>query len=351
MAERELPVVTVIMPVRNEAVYIRRAVESVVNQDYPSHLLNVLVFDGRSSDATRTIVSYLVRSYGSRITLSDNPRRTVPFAMNRGLELATGEVVIRLDGHCSLPPNYVSTCVQRLLSGDADAVGGRVMAEGEGILPQTIAWAMSSRFGVGASSFRVGGEERFVNTIAFAAHWKEQLQGVGRFFEYLRRNSDDEFNFRFREAGYSILMIPRLSITYWSRASLLHLAKQFLQYGFYKLPVLLRHPKYVSARHLLPVVFIALGIAVVILLIFAPFWGFLLLIPYILYLAGLFAYSLLSRSARSFKHRLLFPVVVLAMHVSYGLGFFWSVICLPFNIREIKRMLFAGNGKPKKDKK
>ena len=336
--ERELPIVTVIMPVHNEALYIRRAVESVINQDYPAHLLDILIFDGRSTDATRTIVNYMIRSYGSRLSLLDNPERAVPFAMNRGLALAPGEVIVRLDGHCSLPKDYISTCVSSLLMYEADAVGGRVIAQGEGTLAQAVAWAMSSRFGVGVNYFRVGGGKRLVDTLAFAVHWKRQLLQVGRFREYLRRNSDDEFNFRFRERGFTFLLLPQLEIIYWSRSNFLRLFQQFLKYGYYKLPVLLLHPQYASIRHLLPALFIAWGIATLAMLIIRPFWGFMFTIPYILYLFVLWGYAFLAPLARSWRHRLLLPLVVMTMHIGYGLGFFWSALKFPFNFGKIRKL-------------
>jgi succinoglycan biosynthesis protein ExoA len=336
--ERDLPIVTVIMPVHNEALYVRRAVESVLNQDYPPHLLDILIFDGCSTDTTRTIVNYLIRSYGSRISLLDNPERAVPFAMNRGLALAPGEVIVRLDGHCSLPEDYISTCVDHLLLYEADAVGGRVIAQGEGTLAQAVAWAMSSRFGVGVNYFRVGGGRRLVDTIAFAAHWKRQLLEVGKFQEYLRQNSDDEFNFRFREKGFTFLLLPRMEIIYWSRSNFLRLFQQFLKYGYYKLPVLLLHPHYASIRHLLPAFFIAWGIATVTTFIIRPFWGLLFTIPYILYILFVWGYALLAPLARSWRHRLLFPLVVTTMHIGYGLGFFWSVLRFPFNLGKIRKL-------------
>ena len=48
-----LPFVSVVMPVRNEATFISRSLEAVLAQDYPSERMEVIVADGMSTDATR----------------------------------------------------------------------------------------------------------------------------------------------------------------------------------------------------------------------------------------------------------------------------------------------------------
>ena len=47
------PMITVIMPVRNEVDYIERSLGCVLAQDYPPELMEILVVDGRSEDGTR----------------------------------------------------------------------------------------------------------------------------------------------------------------------------------------------------------------------------------------------------------------------------------------------------------
>lgn len=51
-----LPLVTVIMPVRNEGEYIERSLGAVLAQDYPAERVEVIVADGMSTDGTREYV-------------------------------------------------------------------------------------------------------------------------------------------------------------------------------------------------------------------------------------------------------------------------------------------------------
>ncbi len=82
------PKVSVIIPVRNGANYIKRAIESVLNQTYGDY--EVIVVDDGSTDRTQEIV----RSYGERLrsTSFQNPQGQA-VAWNRGVEMARGELI------------------------------------------------------------------------------------------------------------------------------------------------------------------------------------------------------------------------------------------------------------------
>src|ERR1700740_2014425 len=74
------PFVTVVVPCRNEEKHIGRCLESILANDYPKELLEILVLDGMSEDATREIVA----GYGEchpMIRLVENPERHIPAAM------------------------------------------------------------------------------------------------------------------------------------------------------------------------------------------------------------------------------------------------------------------------------
>ena len=144
--------VSIICPLFNEEKFIERCILSILEQDYPQDKLEVLLIDGRSTDHTADIVRRYTEKYPF-IKLLDNPERVVPYALNKGLEAATGEVIMRIDGHCTYPTNYISELVRYLYELDADNVGGRVDTVADGFVGSAIAGMLSSRFGVGGSEF------------------------------------------------------------------------------------------------------------------------------------------------------------------------------------------------------
>src|SRR6266545_5303700 len=109
-----VPMVSVVLPIRNEADFIGRALSSVLAQDYPADRLEILVADGGSTDGTRNIVHSLAARAPGRLRLIDNPGRIVPTGLNAALAVATGDVIVRVDGHCEIAPDFVRRAVAHL---------------------------------------------------------------------------------------------------------------------------------------------------------------------------------------------------------------------------------------------
>ena len=157
------PHVTVILAVRNEERHIVRALEAVRAQHYPVERLEILVVDGESDDRTRERVADLM-TRDPRVQLLRNPARHAATGLNAALQVARGDVIVRVDGHCEVPSDYVATCV-RLLRMGADCAGGPVRAEGGSIMARAIAMAMSTPLGVGGAAFRWAAVERDVDPL------------------------------------------------------------------------------------------------------------------------------------------------------------------------------------------
>jgi glycosyltransferase involved in cell wall biosynthesis len=316
-----VPFVSVIMPVRNEAAYIERSLGSVLAQDYPAGRMEILVVDGLSDDGTREAV-LAHQGVHPHIRLLDNPARIVPPGLNLGIRQARGEIVVRVDGHCEIAPDYVSRCVQHLCEDQVDAVGGPIETIGETAEAEAIALAMSSWFGVGGSAFRtIDDRAMLVETVAFPAYRRETLQRLGPFDEELVRNQDDEYNYRLIKAGGKILLSPDIRSRYYSRSSLPKLWRQYYQYGFWKVRVMQKHPRQMRWRQFVPAAFVA-GLAGSLLA--GVFWRpFRLVAALIVVLYGLAnsaaSFSMAARRGRPHAGRLL--LIHPIMHVSYGLGF------------------------------
>ncbi len=262
----ELPSVSVVIPMRNEASSIAACIEAVLAQDYPESLLEVIVVDGDSDDDSAAIVEELGRRSG-RVRVLDNPLRIVPPALNRAIREARHDVIARVDGHTTIAPDYVRIGVETLLRTGAENVGGPMIAVGGGVLGDAVARVTSSRFGVG-SYFHYGTEEREVDTVYLGMWPRSVFAEIGLFDEELVRNQDDELNYRLRKSGGRIILNPRIRSEYQNRQSLRKLAKQYFQYGMWKVRVLQKHPKQMSWRHFVPPAFV---FSIAALLLVAPF--------------------------------------------------------------------------------
>ena len=254
----DLPLVTVIIPVRNEAGYIGRCLQALAVQDYPRDRLEVIILDGGSTDSTEDEVRVTAESAGLTVFYADNPKHTAATGFNLGLTLAHGDVVVRLDGHSRPANDFIAASVRVLQETGADAAGGPIQTRGHGDVGRAIALAMSSSFGIGDTAFRhaeAGLQE--TDSVPYGAYRREVFEHIGNLAEDIDRGEDDEFNYRLRAAGGRIVLSPDIRSTYYCRETLTALARQYWGYGLAKADVLRRHPERLRARHLVPSALVA----------------------------------------------------------------------------------------------
>lgn len=316
------PFVSVVMPVRNEADFIERSLNAVLGQTYPHELLEIIIADGFSTDNTRVLIERIKLKTDIPIKIVDNPKGIAPTGLNAAISEADGKIIVRVDGHCEIAPDYVANCVRHLQKGEAEAVGGPIETVGETLTAQAIAVAMSSNFGVGGSAFRcVDDREMYVDTVAFPGYKREIFNRIGNFNEELVRNQDDEFSYRLRKSGGKILLAPDIRARYYSRSNFKSLWRQYYQYGFWKIRVLQLHPKQMSLRQFVPFALVAVVAVTILWGLFSEYgrWAFFGVLAF--YLTANVA-ATLNAAARINLNAL--PFVSLSftiLHFSYGLGF------------------------------
>jgi succinoglycan biosynthesis protein ExoA len=332
-----LPRVSIVLPIRNEAAFIGRALASVLAQDYPLDRLEILVADGRSTDATREVVRFFEARSSGRLHLLDNPGGIVPTGLNVAIAAATGDVIVRVDGHCEVPADFVRCAVTHLSRDAVDCVGGILDTVGETPMARVIAAAMSAPFGVGGSAFRSGDATRanpaaracsmLTDTVAFPAFTREALARTGRFDEELVRNQDDEYSYRLRSLGGRILLATDMRARYYSRGTLRGLWRQCFGYGYWKVRVLQKHPRQMRARQFVPAIFVATLAAGAAAVVVAPWLWPLPTLVVAAYAAAASAASFSAarrhgwwRRPSDWKLAPLLAVSFSTMHVAYGTG-------------------------------
>lgn len=324
----EEPSVSVILAVRNEERHVERAIAGAIAQEWPRQRLEVLVVDGDSTDGTRAIVERAA-ARDARVRLLSNPHRFVAQGLNVGLAAARGEVIVRVDGHCRVPPGYVRAGVGELRRGAAECAGGPVRALGGTTVARAIALAMSTPFGVGGASFRWARDAREVDHVPFGIWRREVFECLGGFDETLVRNQDDEFSDRLRRAGGRIRLLPGQVTDYWSRTSLAGLWRQYFGYGFWKVRVIRKRGGWpASPRHLAPAALVATLPGGALLGALTRLWPLAAAVP-LLYAAFLGLATLATWVSRRDRAALLLPVVLPVLHAAYGAGFLRALLAAP----------------------
>lgn len=314
------PFVSVLMPVRNEEDFIERSLGSILRQDYPHDRLEIIISDGESTDATIDLITKLALETDIPISVVQNPKRIAPTALNLAIARAKGELLVRVDGHCEIDPDYVTNCVKHLSSGAADGVGGPIETIGVGSQAQAISIAMSSSFGVGGSAFRtVSDREMYTDTVAFPGYTREIVERAGPYNEELVRNQDDEYNYRIRKLGGRILLTPDIRSKYYSRSTFKKLWRQYFQYGYWKVRVFQLHPRQMSIRQFVPFVFVSSILVLGLLSVFLiPALLLLTAVLGLYFAANIFASAKLAGGRMRLIPQLMWSFCIL--HVSYGLG-------------------------------
>jgi glycosyltransferase involved in cell wall biosynthesis len=318
-ASRTWPGVSVVMPVLNEERHLRAAVGSILDQDYPGEVQVVLAL-GPSRDKTDQVAAALQEA-DPRVQTVPSPSGRTPNALNLAIAASKHSVIARVDGHSLLPSGYLRRAVELLAETGADNVGGLMSARGVTDFEQSVAHAMTSKIGVGNAPFHVGGTEGPADTVYLGVFRRTALERVGGYDETFARAQDWEMNFRIRESGGLVWFSPTLSVSYRPRSSLRALARQYFHYGRWRRHVMRTHRGSVNLRYLAPPTALLGVVAGIVVSTFVTLWG--LTLP-----AGYFALVTVGAVAVGrglpLRAKLLEPVVLVTMHMSWAAGFLTS---------------------------
>jgi succinoglycan biosynthesis protein ExoA len=314
------PLVSVIVPVRNEAGPIAAVLRSILSQEAPEGGFEVIVADGLSDDGTREILRKIADET-PLLRLVDNPGQIVSTGLNQALAVARGQIIVRMDAHTEYASDYVRQCVAVLKETGADNVGGAARTRAHTYLQTAIAAAYHSPFSVGGARFHNVRFEGSLDTVPYGCWRREIFTRLGRFDEGLARNQDDEFNLRIILNGGRIWQSPRIKSWYTPRSSLSALFRQYYRYGYWKVRVIQKHRQPASIRHLVPGIFLASLSVCLVGGLYSTLLSLLGAAIVVLYAACLVAASLHTASKSEWRLFFVLPVTFAVYHFGYGIGF------------------------------
>ena len=315
--------VSIVMPCRNEEAFIGPCLDSIALSDYPKTDLEVLVVDGMSQDGTRAIIDEYTRRY-EWVRRIDNPRGIIPVAMNLGISVARGVVIMKMDAHSTYDPRYITICMRYLDTHRVDGVGGvcRILPSRPSLAGRSIAASLSHVFGAGTSYFKTGvSQPRLVDAVAFGCYRRGVFEKIGLYNEELVRSSDADLNVRLRQAGCKLLLVPEAVVCYCAESNMTRYWGRNYADGLWVTYPLKFGRRVFSLRHLVPMFFVSTLIGVTALTLVWPLFLWVM--------AGILgAYALASAvsstqvawAERSPGLLLATPVAFAARHVAHGLG-------------------------------
>jgi glycosyltransferase involved in cell wall biosynthesis len=322
------PRVSILLPILNEIDAIDSCLESIEAQDYTG-TLEVLVADGGSIDGTRQrLAGWAERLPGLRVI--DNPDRVQSRGANLAAAAATGDILIRLDGHSTYDPDYVSASVRVLEESGAIAAGGHMVPHGDTPLSAAVAAAMKSPLAIGPGRFhRVGGATD-ADTVYLGAFRRDDFLAAGGYRTFPSGAAEEaDLYRRWRDAGHRIRLDPSIRSRYRPRRRWRGLWRQYYSWGAAKAEVLWAAGSWPSWRPLGP---LGLVVGLVIAAVVAPVtpWPlWLLLAAWALVLAG--------AAVPTGRRAGLVFLVAAVMHLAYGAGLVIGIVRGPRRTRRALR--------------
>lgn len=281
--------------------------------------------DGDSTDqSTKLAADYLAtKNYPHQII--HNPKKTLATGWNLGIKAAKGKYVVRPDAHAKLYEGYIEEGIKILKSKtDVTAVGGVLETLAKGYWGQIIKVALSSRVGVGNSSFRTAGKSDYSDTAVYALYRKEIFDQVGYFNEKLVRHQDNDMHQRIKKAGGKFYMNVKMKADYYARNSLKKLLRQMYLIGYY-LPDVMKDGA-VGLRHLAPFVFYFMLFLFGLLSFNIPMVKYIIGLQMGLYILIIGLDSSLKVIQQKKPSLLLNIIIIPLMHFFYALGTFFGLI-------------------------
>jgi len=317
------PLVSIIMPCRNEERFIGQCLDSIIANDYPKDRLEILIGDGMSEDGTREIIEKYKKEH-SFIKLFNNPKKIAPAAQNIGIRNSKGEIIMIMDAHSKYLNDYISKCIKYLKKYNVDNVGGIIITipRESTVIAKAIALCLSHPFGAGNAYFRIGSKkQRLADTVPFGCYKKDVFKKIGFFNEKIKRGYEVDLNLRLREAGGKILLSPDIVSYYYVRSNFKDFLKHNFSNGFWVIYHFRFAARIFAWRHMVPLVFVSSLIGSGILAIFFPIfcWLFLSILSSYL-LVNIYSSFKIARKEKNLKYSFILPAIFAAHHISYGLG-------------------------------
>jgi succinoglycan biosynthesis protein ExoA len=318
------PLVSIVLPCRNEAGHIETCIQSILAQELPEGGMEVIAADGMSTDGTRDFLDKMALVHPQLRVLS-NPGRIVSTGLNAAISAARGQIIVRMDAHTNYASDYVKQCLAVMEETGADNVGGPMRTRAQTYREKTISAVFHSPWVVGGARSHQPDYEGYVDTVIYGCWKKSVFDRIGYFDEELVRNQDDEHNLRLTRSGGKIYQSPRIRSWYQVRGSLRALFRQHMQYGYWKVLVIRKHQTPASLRHLVPGAFVAtVGSLLVLGLFWRPGWWILAGLSLLYSMAALLI-SLLTAARNQWRLLPALPAAVWCFHFGYGYGFLRGV--------------------------
>ncbi len=311
-----IPTATVIVPAFNSQNTISLCIESLLSQDYPSHLIEIIVVDDGSTDRTVEIA----QKYNIKIISQKNSGPAT--ARNAGIKEATADIVLFTDADCRPDHDWVRKMLAAFRDSEVVAVKGAYRTVQQEVVARFVQYEYQEKYQWMSGFANID----FIDTYS-AGFRKQALLDIGGYDESFRLPSveDQELSFRLAACGYKMVFQPEATVKHLHSDSFWKYAKKKFKIGYYKAFLLGKHPNKVKGDSHTPtslkyqIILALLGIASLIVSIcYNLVWRFFLLIWFAFLLSTIGFCCKIWDTDKQVS--LIAPIILAIRSISLGLG-------------------------------
>ena len=206
---KNLPAVSIIIPVYNNEKNIGKLIESLLKSDYPKELLEIIIVDNGSNDRTKKII----RQYPAVILLEEKNIQSSYAARNKGIQNAKNEILAFIDSDCIATPQWIKEGVKVLVSEPADLAGGKV--EFVYSKHKTAAELYDSITNM-QNKFYI--KEKKVSSTANLFVKSSLFGRIGMFPDWIKSGGDVQWTAKATRNGFSLVYAPKAIVKHPARS-------------------------------------------------------------------------------------------------------------------------------------
>jgi mycofactocin system glycosyltransferase len=239
MGDVDLPLVSIVIPVKDRAEELVRCLTSLEQLDYPRERREIIVVDDGSSDGSPSVA---VR-FGCKLVATDEPGSGPGAARNLGVSVAKGEILAFIDSDCTASTGWLRELAGGFTDPSLAAVGGLVDGMRDaGALDRYEAVMSSLTLGTRAMTGSTGDDTFYLPSCNLLVR-AEAFRSVEGFSPEMHVGEDVDLSWRLRDAGWRISYLPSGRIWHEHRSRFIAFLKRRFDYGTSEGTLNLLHPE------------------------------------------------------------------------------------------------------------
>ena len=245
--------ISIIVTSFNDGDYLDRLFQDLAGQELSDISIEILYLEAGSYDKERALKKLGPVGFALRYFNIPGIGRTD--ALNRLIDTAQGDLIIRLDARTHIAPNYIRRIIDLSEKTGAENVGGVMLPIGESKDQKIIAAVMKNPIALGGAKFRNRSFTGEVDSVYLGAFNPGKINVDYWFDDNGRISEESDLNYRIRQSGGKVVVDSSIVVEYFPRSSIKSFLRLCFNYGVGRGLFMLKHKTFSALRQIVPPTF------------------------------------------------------------------------------------------------